>query len=448
MPRTATAPRVATQAWIVWGAGVLAYTVAVLERTSLGVVGTEAAQRFGTGAAVVATFAVVQLLVYALLQVPVGVLLDRFGSKRMLLTGAALMVAGQLVLAVATDVQAALAARVLVGTGDAMTFVSVLRLVPAWFPSRRVPVMTQVTGIVGQLGQVASAVPLVAVLRGPGWTPAFVGAAAIGVVAAVLVLAVLRDAPPGMQAPRRARSVREVGAEVAQVLREPGTRLGLWTHFTVQYAGMVFALLWGYPFLTDGQGVAPGRAAGLLTLMVVAGMVAGPVLGRLTARHPLHRSSLVLGVVVLTVAAWTLVIAWPGRAPFAVLVGLALVLALNGPTAMVAFDFARTFNPQDRLGSATGIVNVGGFFASLVTILAIGVVLDVVTPAGQVYGVGQFKVAFCVQYVLWGVGLLGIVRSRRSTRRQMAAEGTTVLPLHRAWRQARRRASQTAVSAA
>jgi MFS family permease len=422
--------------------------VAVLDRTSLGVVGTEAAERFGTGAAVVATFAVVQLLVYALMQIPVGVLLDRFGSKRMLLAGAALMVAGQLVLAVATDVQAALAARVLVGIGDAMTFISVIRLLPVWFPARRVPVMTQVTGIVGQLGQVASAFPLVAVLRGPGWTPAFVGAAALGVLAAALVLALLRDAPPGVQVPRRARSAREIGTEIVNVLRVPGTRLGLWTHFTVQYAGTVFALLWGYPFLTDGQGVPPARAAGLLTLMVVAGMVVGPVLGRLTARHPLHRSSLVLGVVVLTVAAWTLVLAWPGRAPLAVLVGLALVLALNGPTSMVAFDFARTFNPQDRLGSATGIVNIGGFVAALVAILAVGIVLDVVTPAGQVYGLAQFKVAFCVQYVLWGIGVVGLLRNRRSTRRRMAAEGITVLPLHRAWREARRRTAESATTAA
>src|SRR6266536_319499 len=74
----------------------------------------------------------------------------------------------------------AVRARVLVGAGDAMTFISVLRLVPHWFPARRVPIVTQLTGLVGQAGQVLSAVPLAALLAGPGWTTAFLAAAGAG----------------------------------------------------------------------------------------------------------------------------------------------------------------------------------------------------------------------------------------------------------------------------
>ena len=69
----------------------------------------------------------------------------------------------------------------LVGAGDALTFISVLSVVTAWFPPRRVPLMTQLTGLLGQLGQVLSAVPFAALLHGPGWTTAFVSAAALGV---------------------------------------------------------------------------------------------------------------------------------------------------------------------------------------------------------------------------------------------------------------------------
>lgn len=432
------------RAWLAWGTGVLAYLVAVLERTSLAVAGNQAAERFGTGAAVVGTFAVVQLLVYAAMQVPVGVLLDRFGSRRLLLVGLGLMAAGQLTLAVALTVPQALAARVLVGTGDAMVFISVLRLLPAWFPARRVPLLTQLTGILGQLGQVASAVPLVALLRGPGWGPAFAGTAALAVLAALVVLALLRDHPPGVEPSRRRRTLREVRAELAGAVREPGTRLGLWTHFTVQYAGLVFALLWGFPFLTAGQGLDAGTAATLLTVMVVVGMASGPVLARLTTRHPLHRSSLVLGIVALTVAAWTVVLLWPGPAPLPVLVGLVVVLAVNGPASMVAFDFARTFNPPARLGSATGVVNVGGFVASLLTILAIGVVLDLRTAPGATYDLDAFRAAFAVQYVVWAVGVAGLVRTRRAARRRLAEQGTVVLPLHQAWRRRRQQRAATA----
>src|SRR5215207_8130445 len=156
-----------------WGLGVFAYTVAVFHRASLGVSGLDAQERFGTTAAVLSLFGVVQLGVYAAGQVPVGILVDRVGPRRMIAAGGLLMAAGQLLLAHADSVPLGLAARVLVGAGDAMTFISVLRLVPAWFAARRAPVVTQLTGLIGQGGQIAAAFPLVAGLHSAGWTPTF-----------------------------------------------------------------------------------------------------------------------------------------------------------------------------------------------------------------------------------------------------------------------------------
>src|SRR5690348_12852797 len=90
---------------LVWGVGVFAYVVAVFHRSSLGVAGLAAAHRFGIGPSVLALFSVAQLAVYAMMQIPVGVLLDRFGTRRMLLAGAALMAAGQLTFALVADVR-------------------------------------------------------------------------------------------------------------------------------------------------------------------------------------------------------------------------------------------------------------------------------------------------------------------------------------------------------
>src|SRR3954451_14763702 len=119
----------------------------------------------------------------------------------MIVAGALTMAAGQFVLALAGDVPTAVLARILVGAGDAMTFISVLRIVSMWFPGRTGPLITQLTGIVGQLGSVVAAYPLVALLHGTSWTATFSGAAATGVLAAVLVLVALRDAPPGTVRP-------------------------------------------------------------------------------------------------------------------------------------------------------------------------------------------------------------------------------------------------------
>jgi MFS family permease len=424
-------------AWVVWGTGLLAYGVAVLQRTSLGVAGIDAAERFGASASMLASFAVLQLLVYAGLQVPVGVLLDRVGPTRLIVAGAVVMAGGQALLAVATDLPLAVVARLLVGAGDAMTFVCVLRLVITWFPPRRVPLLTQLTGITGQLGQIVSAIPLVHLLHGPGWTPTYLSAAALGVLVAVLCVLVLRDAPEGAPSTDRSPSLYAVRRQLAAAFRHPGTRLGLWTHFVTQFSGTVFALLWGYPFLVSGEGLSPGRAGALLTLFVLVAMATGPVFGRLVGRHPLRRSWLVLGIVSCTAAAWTAVLAWPGRAPLWLLVLLVLALSLGGPGSMIGFDFARTFNPAGRLGSATGIVNVGGFVASLLTILAIGVVLDVTGGASGVgrsasYDLGSFKLAWAVQYLIWGFGLWGVLRTRRLVRGRLARQGVVVPPIREA----------------
>jgi sugar phosphate permease len=310
-----------------------------------------------------------------------------------------------------------------------MTFISVLRLVPQWFPARRVPVLTQVTGIVGQVGQVLSAVPLAALLAGPGWTTAFLSAAGAGVFIAIVAFAALRDTPERRISTGLPVTLRRIGADLGSAWRHPGTRLGLWTHFTTQFTGTVFALMWGFPFLIAGEGLRRQTASTLLTLFVVVGMATGPLVGMFVQRHPMRRSWLVLAVIGANAAGWGLILAWPGRAPLPVITLLVLALGLGGPGSMIGFDYARTFNPPGRLGTATGVVNVGGFVASLLSIELIGIILDARTGGSTHYDIGDFKMAMAVQYLVGAVGLAGILRTRRLARLRMAEEGIVVRPL-------------------
>lgn len=416
------------RSWTVWGVAVAAYAGAVFQRTSLAVAAEDATARFGVSASVLSLFAVVQLITYAAMQIPVGVLVDRFGSRIMIGGGALVMAAGQIALALVDTPWGVIGARILVGAGDAMTFISVLRLIPAWFPTRQVPVVTQLTGLLGQVGQIASTIPLVALLDGVGWTWSYLGAGSLGVLLAILVFLAVRDRPRGAPEPPPHASWRQAVGDLRASFGQPGTRLGLWSHFTTQFSGMVFALLWGFPFMTLGLGYSPALAGWLMTLMVLAATVIGPVLGGLTGRYPMRRSNLIFGVLILTIAVWTVVLLWPGAAPLPIIVVLILTLAAYGPASAVGFDFARTFNPSTRLGAATGIVNMGGFTASLVTIFVIGVVLDLLAPSGQ-YDIRDFKIAFCFQYVVWAFGLLSLRRTRRLARADLRAQGTVIDPL-------------------
>lgn len=409
--------------WIIWATGLLAYIVAVLDRTTLGVSGLPAAERFAAGPGLLSTFVVLQVIVYAGAQVPAGLLLDRYGSRALILAGATLMATGQLVLALTASLPLAITARAVVGLGDAMTFISVLRLVPRWFPARQIPLVTQLTGICGQLGQVLSAVPFLALLSASGWTPAYASAAALGALVLVLVAALVKNAPAGVVVSAEAMTVRETLASVKTVWLRPGTRLGFFTHMGTQFSVTVFALMWGVPYLTVAQGLSATAAGTLLTVSVVAAIGAGLVIGVLTGRFPHRRSRLVLGIIASNAAIWTVVLALPGRAPVWLLVVLVIVISVGGPGSMVGFDFARTFNPSHTLGTAQGMVNMGGFLASLVLMQLMGVILQ---AAGGL-SFESFRLAWTLQYAVWALAVIGILITRRKARRLLAQQDDRIL---------------------
>jgi sugar phosphate permease len=326
-------------------------------------------------------------------------------------------------------------------------FISLIRLNNSWFRGRLVPQLSQWVGNIGQLGQVLSAVPFAIILHLSGWTSAFLSAAALSVVAALGILLIVRDRPSAaVEAPRPASwraSLRQLGVS----LKRPGTQLGFWSHFCTQSSGTVFSLMWGFPFMVFGLGYSPTLASGLLIVIVGAGIVFGPILGILTARHPLRRSNVVLGIVTTLGIAWTVVLLWPGVPPLWLMVALLVVVGAGGPGSLIGFDFARSFNPLQSLGSANGIVNVGGFLASFVMMFLIGVLLDlqhnVAIAAGSsapLYSLDAFRPAFAVQYVVIGIGTVFLVRARRRTRRKLSEdEGIDVAPLWVALTEARQR---------
>ncbi|KHK98976.1 MFS transporter [Microbacterium mangrovi] len=430
MPDT-HAPGPTTRAWIIWAVGVAAYLLAVTNRTSLSAAGLDAADRFHADASTLSMFAVLQLAVYGFMQLPVGVLLDRVGARPIMTVGMTLMAVGQLLMAFSPNVGVAIFARMLLGAGDAAVFPSLMRLIALWFPAQRGPVMVQVTGLVGQAGQLVALIPLAALLHATTWTIAFGSVAGLSALFAILVFAVIRNRPPERAADvsvdtdtgaiSTVTSAIDTSVGLRAAWANSGTRLAFWTHFTTPFAGTAFIMLWGIPFLTAGEGLTPAQASLVTTVYVVVGMALGPMMGALSTAVPNQRSrNLVLPTVLVQVIMWCTVIAWPGPAPLWLLILLAVALGTGGPASMVAFDVARMLNPSHRLSTATGITNVGGFLAALIAIFLIGVALDLLgagTP--QTYNLGAFRLAFLTQVPIWSVGVFFIIRERHRTRRRL-----------------------------
>ncbi|WP_290514030.1 nitrate/nitrite transporter [Aeromicrobium sp.] len=410
-------------AYGIWIVGLLVYMLAVFHRSSLAVAGLTATERFDISAAQLATFTMLQLLVYAGMQIPVGLMVDRFGPRRVLITGAITLTLAQAGFAFADSYPLALLARLFVGVGDAMTFICVLRLVNTWFAPRRIPLMTQLTGVVGQLGAIIAAVPMTIALRELGWTRSYLVAASLGIVLSVALVVFVRDAPAARSRSGPPLSRTQISQSLGASWAQPGTRLGFWIHFSTQFSATTLGLLWGYPFFVRGEGTSEHTAGLLLTLMVVAVMTAGPVLGWAIMHHPWHRSTLVLCVVGAIVVMWTVVLGWRGDAPIWLLALLVVVVGVGGPASVIGFDLGRTSNPSERMASATGIINQAGFVASLLLVVAIGVVLDWRTPGSSTaYTPSAFKWAMSCQYVLWAVGITQIWRYRVKARALLLAD--------------------------
>lgn len=402
--------------WVVWGSGLLAYVVAVLNRTTFGVSGLDAADRFGVGPAALSSFVVLQIVVYAGMQVPAGVLLDRFGPRAMIATGVAVMSAGQLTLALTHSLPTAVGAYGTVGLGDAFVFISVIRLLPNWFAPHHVPLLTQLTAITGQYGQVLSAVPFLALLLHGGWTVAYLSAAALGALAAVLTLALVRDTPQPVAVAAPPRTFRATVSDIKAVWSRPGTQLGFFTHVGTPFSMTVFALMWGVPYLTTAQGMSRSAAGGLLTLSVLAFTAAGIAVGIVSGRYPQRRAALVLVTIGATALIWTVVLALPFPAPAWLLVTLVVVIALAQPVSVIAFDFARTFNPPALLGTAQGMVNTGGFIAALLMMPTMGLIIG----AAGGFSFDAFRLAWTAQYAIWAVSAVGVAVTSRKVGSSVA----------------------------
>jgi MFS family permease len=379
----------------------------------MGSVALDAADRFETSAQQLASLAVLQLIFYAGMQIPVGIMLDRFGSRKVLAAGAFLMAIGQFLVGIAPNLSIAVLGRILVGIGDACTFISMMRLANSWYTGRFASQLQQWLATFGQSGQILSAIPFALLLHTFGWVPAFVSAAGVSVLTGALIWIIAKENPATTSV--EVLRFSTVLANLKKNLKVPVTWLAFFTHFSTQATGTTFALLWGVPFMISALGLARAEAGGFLTLFVVTNAAMGPVIGLFCARYPRRRQLFVLTLVSSIVLGWLTLVLYPGATPLWLLGSLVVLIGIGGPASMVAFDYSKERFPPAELGATNGLINVGGFLASLVMMWLIGFALDSL-GGDVVFSLENFRVAFALQLIVSLVGIAGLVLSGRAIR--------------------------------
>lgn len=397
------------RAWVIWAVGAGFYFVAVFHRMALGVAGLTAEHRLGIGHGQLATFTALQFCMYLVMQVPAGLAADRIGPRRTLAAGLALMALGEALFALAHTMPLALVARALIGAGDALTLLNVLRLTQAWFPPRMGSLLAAATGAVGALGQLVGTIPLRAALDAFGWTTTFAVSSAATVALFFVALAVIED-----RAGEQHHQHPPVLHTLRQAWRRPGTRHGFWVHLAVFCPFLTIGSLWGSPFLQQAQHFSAATAATYLLVLTAAFALSGPFVGAVAGRSLRAQNRTVLVLNALVATAWLVILAWPGGAvPHALLLAGFVLCGVATSGGMVAFDIGRRENPAIAGGSATALVNCGGFSSAIVCLLLAGQVLS-----GHAHDASRYQLALAPMVV---ASLVGLAMSARLTRERERA---------------------------
>jgi sugar phosphate permease len=365
---------------IVFGIVLLSFVLAFFHRTAPAAIASELTRAFSLNAATLGTLAATYFYVYTLLQIPVGVLADTMGPRRLLTFGSLVAGAGSLLFALAPTWEIAAVGRTLVGIGASVAFIPILKVSAVWFPANRFATLNGITMFVGNAGAVIAGAPLAWLVAQTSWRLVFVGLAALSIAMGVATWWRVRDRPQdfGFAAVNPTLATNTTPAHwtraLAQVLANPATWPGFFVNVGIGGSYLAFAGLWAVPFLVEVYGmprVVAAEHASLLLLGVAFGSLAiGWLSDRLHSRRGLMRACTLLYA--LSWLPWIAHVQWPPLATLA----WAFVMGLLIPGFTLSWTVAKEVNRPEHSGMATSVVNLGIFLGTGILQPLVGVLLD------------------------------------------------------------------------
>ena len=405
-----------------WGLGATLYLIAFYQRVAPAVITAELSREFGLSAAALGNLSAFYFYSYAAVQIPTGMLADRWGPRKVLATGAALTAGGTLLFAWAPSVAYANAGRLAIGAAAGVAFVSMLKLASHWMAPRRFAFVSGLALLVGTLGATLAGAPLRIAVDAFGWRGVMLASAAATAALALAIWTVVRDDPAergyASYFPREsAPEAPSIAAQLVEVMRFRNAWLMLIVPGGFSAILLTFPGLWGVPFLVSQYGFSTRDAAltasAMLVTWALSSVVFGPLSERLGRRKPLIAAGLAA-----TLALWSAITFLPAL-PAPVLVALLIAVPLAGGAFILVFAFAKESVPLRVAGTVSGITNMGVMLGGMVMQPVVGLILDrhwhgVVRDGVRVYDADAYQAAFATM-LAWGVVALVLLAFARET---------------------------------
>ncbi len=400
---------------LAWGLGALFFCYAFVQRVTPSVMVGELMRDFGVGAAILGNLSAFYFYAYASLQIPVGLLMDRIGPRRLMTGAAAVSAFGSLIFAASDHLAGAYIGRLLIGAGAAFSWVGVLTVLTQWFPATRFALYTGLAQAFGMFGAIFGQAPVSVAVDGIGWRATLVAVGAVGLALAGLMWLVLRDKP------HAAASSVSVGASLRVLLRNRETWLNAVFGLAMAAPMLGFGGLWAVPYLTTVYGLERATAATVISSIFVSWAVGAPLAGwlsdRLGARKPI-----MVGCAIVAAVSFIAVIYLP-QLPLALLTAL---IALHGITAsgmVLAFASVREHNPPGMSSTAMALVNVAVVGSGAIFQPLIGLLLDLrwdgaLGGGARIYSAEAYRFAFGALAVSSIAGVIAVLLMKESGQRR------------------------------
>ena len=364
---------------IVFGLALASFVLSFVHRTAPAAIAGELTAAFSISSTVLGTLAATYFYVYTLLQIPIGVLADTLGPRKLLTAGSAIAAVGSALFALAPVWEVAAAGRTMVGVGTAVAFISILKISALWFTPERFATLAGVTMFVGNLGAVAAGSPLAWVVTYASWRSVFLALAVLSALLALVTWLRVRDRPenlgyPPVPGPPSSNTQVFWLHALRRVLINPATWPPFFVNFGVGGSFLAFAGLWAVPFLRDTRGMTRVDAAQHASLMLlgvaIGSLVVGLIADRLGSRRGVMRVFVL--AYALSWAPWLLHAQWPQWASLLWFLLMGLVI----PGFTLSWTLAKEANPPEYSGIATSVVNTGIFLGAGILQPLVGWVLD------------------------------------------------------------------------
>lgn len=376
---------------LAWATGATFFFYAWVLRVAPSVMVEELMRDFAVGAGVLGHLSAAYFYGYAGMQIPVGLLLDRFGPRRLMTTAALVCAGGCLLFGAGNSLAMVTAGRLLIGASAAFSLVGAMAIAGQWFPAHRFAIFSGLAMAAGMAGGVFGQAPLRFAIEASDWRTAMLLLAAGGAILAVAAWATVRDRWRGTGG--MAVALSGLGA----VVRHRQTQLIALAGLGTSAPLLAFAGLWGVPFLETAYGMSRASAAGLTSVFFVGWGLGAPLFGWLSDRIGRRRDPLLIALALKTVALAALIYI-PGL-PLVALIALSFLVGFFGSAQILCFALVKENHTSALSGTAIGFLNsivtgAGALFQPLV-----GILLDLawtgeVASGTRVYHAEAYRLAF------------------------------------------------------